>query len=131
MNVEEPKIESKDLSQEGKVVCSYCGGIIGEFKGEGTSHGICPNCRLKLERGEIEAPKQTFDFEGMAKVLAQEKIGIIESAMPLEEKLKALLEDQSYDGFIASQLRLTIDHNSTEEHLQDVAKALKMRFGLE
>ena len=131
MSFEELKIESKDLSQEGKVVCSYCKKITGEFKGEGTSHGICPDCRSKLGRGEIEAPKQTFDFEGMAKALAQEKIGIIESTMPLEEKLKALLKDQSYDGFIASQLRLTIDNNSSEDDLKAVAQALKMNFRLE
>jgi len=31
------------------IVCAWCGRILGEKQGTGTTHGICPQCLAKLQ----------------------------------------------------------------------------------
>jgi len=32
-----------------QIVCAWCGRILGEKQGTGTTHGICPQCLAKLQ----------------------------------------------------------------------------------
>jgi len=48
----EPNSGEGAASLEGKCVCSVCGAILGEFAGQGTSHGLCQTCRQKVESGD-------------------------------------------------------------------------------
>jgi len=32
-----------------QIVCAWCGCVLGEKQGEGTTHGICPQCLAKLQ----------------------------------------------------------------------------------
>ena len=42
--------KAKVYESEGRVVCFSCGKDLGEFKGKGTSHSICPECKSKMEK---------------------------------------------------------------------------------
>ena len=118
MKLKEQPIQPQESEQsQGKMICSYCGKEYGEFKGEGTSHGICTECAKKLKPEMREA----------LKVHAQEVYDIINNPQLLvEEKLKKL-RDISNSLFIRKQTELKI----TEENLDKIAEILQQKFGIE
>lgn len=63
MSFEEPKIESPEnqpSAEKGKVICGWCRKVLGEFSGEGTSHGICPECKAAVMASANLGAEQTL-----------------------------------------------------------------------
>ena len=132
----EPNSGEGAASLEGKCVCSVCGAILGEFAGQGTSHGLCQTCRQKVERGDpatLAEIKQShregrevtkIDQEIFKKL--DEMIAIIENeALSLAEKLNQLA---GYNSYIGAQISRTIKPETTQAELDDDYKRLvKMR----
>lgn len=53
-----------------KVICQFCHGYIGVKNGQGltgTSHGICPICRILPEEEQMKVYKQTIEMETAAR----------------------------------------------------------------
>jgi len=42
--------KTKVFEKPGRIACFSCGKDLGEFKGEGTSHSVCSDCKSKIER---------------------------------------------------------------------------------
>jgi len=48
----------KNPEKKGRRVCAWCKKDLGEFDGKGTSHGICPECKKKMEQEHPEIFKK-------------------------------------------------------------------------
>ena len=127
----EAPLESEDL--EGKRVCMSCNKILGEFNGEGTTHGVCSECKAKYDARDPEFMQKIK--ENSRQIRKETKLDdfILESCQEMiditqdpflthQQKLEKLKDNLPM--FNAQSMSI-ITMNSTPEHLEEAVKRLK------